>query len=187
MTKDRNEVWYSQLGNGTFGGFDIAKQQYIGPFQLPDRNAGPRRISISDDDVIYLALYGSGQLAEFDAKTRKMIGIYDLPDTASAPYSATWDPVRRVVWIPTSNGDVIYRFDPKTKQFGVLPMPREQAFMRMVDIDPKTGVLISSYANIVDIVHGPRMALIVDPGDGAYPEQFSLATQQPRATVGQNR
>ena len=24
-------------------------------------------------------------------------------------------------------------------------------------------------------------------GDGAYPEQFSLATQQPRATVGQNR
>ncbi len=58
MTKDRNQVWYSQLGNGTFGGFDIGKQQYIGPFQLPDRNAGPRRIAIDDDDVLYLALYG---------------------------------------------------------------------------------------------------------------------------------
>src|SRR5690606_30939687 len=66
MTGDRSEVWYSQLGNGSFGGFDIEQQTYIGPFQLPDRNAGPRRITISDDDVLYLALYGSGQLAEFD-------------------------------------------------------------------------------------------------------------------------
>jgi hypothetical protein len=68
MTKNRKEVWYSQLGNGTFGGFDIDTQQYIGPFQLPDRNAGPRRICISDTDVLYMALYGSGQLAEFDTK-----------------------------------------------------------------------------------------------------------------------
>lgn len=177
MTKDRKQVWYSQLGNGTFGGFDIETEAYIGPFQLPDRNAGPRRITISDDDVIYLALYGSGQLAEFDAKTHEMIGIHDLPDTASAPYSATWDPVRRVVWIPTANGDVIYRFEPETKSFGVLPLPREQAFLRMIDIDPRTGVLITSYANIVDVVQGPRMALIVDPGDGAYPEKFTVATQ----------
>lgn len=174
MTKDHKEVWYSQLANGTFGGFDIEKKEYIGPFQLPDANAGPRRITISDDDVIYLALYGSGQLAEFDAKTRKMIGIYDLPDTASAPYSATWDPVRKVVWVPTSNGDVIYRFNPGDKSFGVLPLPRAQTFLRMVDIDPETGVLISSYGNIVDIVQGPRMALLIDPGDGAYPKPFKL-------------
>ena len=121
-----------------------------------------------------MALYGSGQLAEFDTKTLKMTGLYDLPDTASAPYSATWDPLRRVVWIPTSNGDVMYRFDPATKEFGVLPLPREQAFLRMVDVDPRTGVLVSSYGNIVDIVQGPRMALIIDRGDGVYPEKFSL-------------
>jgi|GEM_PF-796416 len=174
MTRDLGEVWYSQLGNGTVGGFDIEKQAYIGPIQLPDRNAGPRRITISDEDVIYFALYGSGQLAELDAKRRELIGLYDLPDTASAPYATTWDPVRRVVWIATSNGDVIYRFDPQTKSFGVLPLPREQAFLRMIDIDPRTGVLITSYANIVDVVQGPRMALIIDPGDGAYPERFTL-------------
>ena len=38
----------------------------------------------------------------------------------------------------------------------------------MLDVDPQTGVLITSYANIVENVHGPRMALIIDPGDGAY-------------------
>ncbi|MCP5144207.1 MAG: carboxypeptidase regulatory-like domain-containing protein [Gammaproteobacteria bacterium] len=176
MTKDRKEVWYSQLANGTFGGFDIEKREYIGPFQFPDPNAGPRRITIDDNDIIYFALYGSGQLAAFDAKARKMVGVYDLPDTASAPYSATWDPVRRVVWIPTSNGDVIYRFDPATTTFGVLPLPRTQTFLRMVDVDPQTGVLISSYANIVDVVQGPRMALIIEPGDNAYPKKFTRAT-----------
>ncbi len=180
MTSDHNEVWYSQLNNGVFGGFDIEKQEYIGPFMLPDPNAGPRRLTIDDNDVLYLALYGSGQLAEFDTKTREMVGIYDLPDTASAPYTATWDPVRKIVWIGTSNGDVIYRFDPATKQFGVLPLPREQAFLRMIDIDPRTGVLVSSYANIVDIVNGPRMALIIDPGDNAYPEKFTAANGVPQ-------
>lgn len=183
MTSNHNEVWYSQLNNGVFGGFDIEKQEYIGPFMLPDPNAGPRRLTISDSDVLYLALYGSGQLAEFDTRTRQMVGIYDLPDTASAPYTATWDQVRKVVWIGTSNGDVIYRFDPATKEFGVLPLPRERAFLRMIDIDPQSGVLVTSYANIVDIVNGPRMALIIDPGDNAYPQKFTAAHGVPAANV----
>ena len=176
MTNDRKEVWYSQLGNGVFGGFNIETEEFIGPFTLPNANAGPRRISISDDDIMYLALYGTGQIAEFDISNREMIAIHDLPDTASAPYSVTWDPVRKVVWVPTSNGDVIYRFDPATREFGVLPMPRERTFLRMIDIDPATGVLVSSYANIVENVNGPRMAFIVEPGDNAYPEKFSPAS-----------
>jgi streptogramin lyase len=172
MTKDRKQVWYSQLDNGTFGGFDIETERYIGPFQLPGRHDGPRRITFGDSDVLYMALFGSGQLAEFDARSRKMIGIYDLPDTGSAPYSVTWDTQRKVVWVVTANADVIYRFDPRTKAFGVLPLPRQRAYMRMLDVDAKTGVLVSSYANIVDMVQGPRMALIVDPGDDVYPERF---------------
>jgi cytochrome c len=88
--------------------------------------------------------------------------------------------VRRVVWVLTANGDVIYRFDPRDKSFGVLPMPRTQAFLRMLDVDPVTGVLVTSYANIVDVVQGPRMALIIDPGDGAYPTRFTPGT----ATAG---
>jgi streptogramin lyase len=176
MTRDRKEVWYSQLGNGVFGGFNIETEEFIGPFALPNANAGPRRITISEDDIMYMALYGTGQIAEFDIRNREMIAIHDLPDTASAPYSVTWDPVRKVVWVPTSNGDVIYRFDPATRAFGVLPMPREQAFLRMIDIDPATGVLVSSYANIVENVNGPRMAFIVEPGDNAYPEKFSPAS-----------
>ena len=106
---------------------------------------------------------------EYDTVAGRQIGIYDLPDTGSAPYAVTWDPVRRVVWIPTSNGNVIYRFDPSDKSFGVVPLPSQGAFLRMIDVDPDTGVLVTSYANVVDFVRGPRMALTVDPGDQAYP------------------
>jgi streptogramin lyase len=72
-----------------------------------------------------------------------------------------------VVWISTSNADVIYRFDPRTRGMGVLPLPREGGFLRMVHVDQRSGALVTSYANIVEHVRGPRMALLIDPGDGA--------------------
>jgi cytochrome c len=76
--------------------------------------------------------------------------------------------VRKVLWIPTSNGDAIYRFDPRDKSFGVLPLPRQNAYLRMIDVDEATGQLVTSYANIVEQSHGPRMALVIDVGDNAY-------------------
>jgi len=168
MTSDRSHVWYSQVGIGVFGSFNVETEEFETRVELPSKEAGPRRLAISEDDIMYVALYGSGQLLVYDTKRRRQIGLYDLPDTGSAPYAATWDPVRKVVWIPTSNADVIYRFDPRSESFGVLPLPRQGAFLRMIDIDRATGMLITSYANIVQFVHGPRMVLMIDPGDGAY-------------------
>lgn len=167
MTSDREHIWFSQLNIGSVGSFNTVTREFGPSFQLP-MNSGPRRLSISDDDILYVPLYGTGQLLAYDTKTNTQVGLYDLPDMASAPYAVTWDPVRKVVWIPTSNTDVIYKFDPRDESFRVLPMPRTGAFLRMVDIDPDTGNLVTSYGNIVEHVHGPRMALIIDPGDGAY-------------------
>jgi streptogramin lyase len=167
MSSDREHLWFSQLAIGNVGSFNITTRQFEQSEVLP-MNAGPRRLALSDDDILYVPLYGTGQLLEYDTRTHTRIGIHDLPDTASAPYAVTWDPVRKVVWIPTSNADVLYRFNPADKSFAVLPMPRTGAFLRMVDVDPASGNLITSYGNIVEQVHGPRMALIIDPGDGAY-------------------
>ncbi len=167
MAADRSRIWYSQLGTGSFGSFNVETLEFETVVQLPDKESGPRRITMSDKDVLYVPLYGTGQLVEYDARSRKIIGTYDLPDRASAPYAVTWDPRRKVVWIPTSNGNVIYRFDPRDKSFGVLPLPREGAFLRMLQVDKRSGALITSYANIVENVHGPRMALMIDPGDQA--------------------
>lgn len=175
MTSDRKHIWYSQLGIGSFGSFNVETREFETRVVLPDADAGPRRLTISDDDILYVPLYGAGQLIEYDTRAGKLLGQYDLPDTGSAPYSVTWDPVRKVVWVATSNADVIYRFDPQTKRFGVLPLPRTGAFLRMIDVDPESGVLVTSYANIVEFVPGPRMALIIEPGDGAYARPLASA------------
>ncbi len=169
MTSDRQHIWYSQLGIGCFGSFNTETLEFEEVVRLPVINSGPRRLAISEHDVLYVALFGAGQIVEYDTRTRKQVGIYDLPDRASAPYAATWDAGRQVLWIPTSNADAIYRFDPATKTFGVLPLPREGAFLRMLSVDPTTGVLATSYANILRRVHGPRMAVMIDPGDAYRP------------------
>lgn len=171
MQSDRTRVWYSQLGIGSFGSFNTETLKFETSVQLPDKNSGPRRVTVSDQDILYVPLYGSGQLVEYDARARRMIGIYDLPDRASAPYAVTWDNKRKVLWIPTSNADAIYRFDPRDKSFAVLPLPRDGAFLRMLHVDTQTGALVTSYANIVENVHGPRMALMIDLGDRSGPAQ----------------
>jgi streptogramin lyase len=167
MAPDREHVWFSELNIGRIGSFNVKTRKFEDSVLLP-LNSGPRRIGISDDGILYAALYGSGQLYAYDTKTHQAVGTYDLPDRASAPYSTTWDPVRKAVWIPTSNADVIYRFNPADHSITALPMPRAGAFLRMVDVDPVTGRLVTAYGNIVEQVHGPRMALIIEPGDGAY-------------------
>ena len=176
MSPDRKHVWYCQVGIGSFGSFNTETLKFETHVSLPSPTSGPRRISMSDDGVLYLALYGAGQLAAYDTRTLKMLGVYDLPDRASAPYSTTWDPRRKVVWITTSNADAIYRFDPRNKSFGVLPLPRERAFLRSVNVDRQTGALVTSYANIVEHVRGPRMALLIDLGDWAAPANRSTRT-----------
>ena len=166
MSPDRVHVWYCQLGIGSFGSFNTETLRFERHIEFESRNAGPRRMSMSDDGVLYLALFGAGQLAAYDTRSNRMLGIYNLPDRASAPYATTWDPLRKVVWISTSNANVIYRFDPRARSFGVLPLPRERGFLRMLHVDRSSGLLVSSYANIVEHVRGPRMALLIEPGDG---------------------
>jgi streptogramin lyase len=165
MSSDRAHVWYSQLGIGVFGSFNTDTLKFDTTVVLPSRNAGPRRMTMSDRDVLYVALFGAGQLAAYDTRAHRMIGVYDLPDRASAPYGVTWDTRRKVLWIATANANAIYRFDPSDKSFGVLPLPREGAFLRMLTIDKSTGALVTSYANLVDFSKGPRMAVMIDLGD----------------------
>jgi virginiamycin B lyase len=180
MSPDRTHVWYCQLGISSFGSFNTETLKFEAHVEFSSPTAGPRRMSMSDDGVLYLALYGAGQLAAYDTKLGRMLGIYDLPDRASAPYATTWDPIRKVVWIPTSNADVIYRFDPRTHAIGVLPLPRERGFLRMVHVDRATGDLVTSYANIVEHVRGPRMALLIDPGDDAVKSAAAAKIPGPR-------
>lgn len=168
ITSDRKHVWYTQL-NGRFGEFNTETMQYETIVDVPP-SAAPRRLAITEKDILYVPLFGTGQIVEYDARARRQLAVHDLPDRASAPYAVTWDAVRQVLWVATSNADVIYRFDPKDRSFGVIPLPRQRTFLRMLQVEPETGLLATSYGLLPARAPGPRMALIIDPGDG-YPKR----------------
>jgi len=168
MTSDRKHVWYSQL-NGRFGEFNTETLKYETIVDVPP-SAAPRRMAITEKDILYVPLFGTGQIVQYDARARRQLAVFDLPDRASAPYAVTWDAVRQVLWIATSNADLIYRFDPQDRSFGVIPLPRQRTFLRMLQVEPESGMLATSYGLLPARAPGPRMALIIDPGDG-YPRR----------------
>ena len=168
MTSDRRTVWFSQL-NGSLGAFDTETLKVTTVIPFP-RGTGPRRMAIDDDDVLWVPLTGAGRLFVYDTKRNEEVATYDLPDRTSHPYVAYWDRQREVVWVGTSNADLVYQFDPKTKRFLEFPLPRERAYLRKLSVVPETGDLWTSYAHF-PVAEGPSMAVVLRPGDrGSAPE-----------------
>jgi streptogramin lyase len=162
VSEDRKCAWFTQL-NGYFGCFNTETHQPESLILFP-QGTGPRRMARDHQDTIWVPLYGSGQILKYDGKKRRILATYDLPDRRAAPYALAWDEKRRVLWVTTSNSDVIYRFDPKTEHFTVYPLPRRQAYLRQLSIDPGSGRLVGSYGNI-PAGSGPSMAVLIDVGD----------------------
>ncbi|MCC7411613.1 MAG: carboxypeptidase regulatory-like domain-containing protein [Gammaproteobacteria bacterium] len=162
MSPDGKCAWFSQL-NGYVGCFNTEKLEYEGLVEFP-RGAGPRRMSIDRNDVLWIPLFGAGQLVKYDARARKELARYDLPDRSAAPYEVTWDERRQVLWVANANADALYRFDPVTERFSVLPLPRSQAYFRQVALHPQSNDLLLTYANI-PAGSGPSMVVIIEPGD----------------------
>ncbi len=170
MTSDGGRVWFSQLSGGV-GAVNTASGELEVFIDFP-QGAGPRRIAIDDQDIIYVPLFGSGELFIYDSRADREIARVPLPDINSAVYSAVWDPWRRVVWLGTSNADVIYKYLPETRQFEVFPLPSVMAYLRMITFDRHTGNLWTAYSNIPTGA-GPSRFVMLDPGDGVRPVQVA--------------
>lgn len=165
-------VWVTQL-NGIVGGFNTRTKKLETVIDVP-YGAIPHRLAIDDRDRLYVALSGDGQLLVYDTKKRRELPRLNLPDRNSAPYAATWDATRRVVWVAGSNSDAIYRIDPDDGSAAVIRLPSHNTYLRMIDIDRATGDLWSSYAPL-PIGRFPNRALRIVVGDRAYWRQDRAA------------
>ena len=146
MDPSLKRVWWTQL-HGDLGAFNVETEKVEKVIPFP-RGAAPRRMAIEADGTLWVPLYGEGQLVKFDTKKGVEIARYDLPDRAGASYSVTLDAKRRVVWVGTTNSDRIYRFDIDAARWRQYPLPRREAFLRMIEIDHDTGDLWTAYANL---------------------------------------
>jgi streptogramin lyase len=158
LSPDGQCAWYSQLWSGV-ACFNTKMLRNESQLALSEGD-GPRRMAIDEGHTLWIPLFGSGQLIKYDTKARRQVAVYDLPDRASAPYSVTWDPRRQVVWVGTSNADVIYEFNPKTERFAVFPFPRQGGYTRRLGLDYTTGDVVTTYANI-PTGSGPSMIVTI--------------------------
>lgn len=173
MSPDGNTLWYVQPRGGALGSIDTRTFEFGEPI-LDYADAGPQRPAISDDGILYVPLFVSGQLLVYDTKSGEKT-LFDLPDRGSAPYAATYDHRRQAIWITTSNGDVLYHFDPEERSFAVLPLPRPGTYLRRIAIDPVSGLLVGTYADGSRWARDRERVLTIDPGDGAYLSPASRA------------
>ena len=162
ISPDGKCAWYSQV-NGHVACINTQNQKIEKLVEFAE-GTGPRRMSLDRAGHLWVALFGSGQVAKIRMKDGKLLATYDLPDRASSPYSVSWDEKRQVLWVVNANSDVIYRMDPKTEKFSVLPLPRQMAYLRQVAVDGESGNLIASYGNYPE-GSGPSFGLVIDPGD----------------------
>jgi virginiamycin B lyase len=142
----RNRVWWAQL-YGNAGAFDTETNtaERIIPFK---RGEGPRRLALQDDGTLWIPLYGAGQIVRIDGDTGEETGRYTIPDRGAGPYGVTYDKRRNAIWAATSNSDRIYRFDIDTGKWRHYPTPRKETYIRVVEIDPATGDIWTTYSSL---------------------------------------
>ncbi len=160
MTSDKKHVWFTQWGDDVLGSFNTETLTVDTMIPFPNGTA-PRRMSIDDNDVVWVALCGAGQILAYDTKTGTQ-KIYDLPDRSGSTYNLTWDPKRRVVWVGTTNSDKIYRFDPKAEKFTQYLLPHRGALLRVLPID-ESGDIWTTYTTMPGM--GPTMIAVLHPGE----------------------
>ena len=165
-------IWYTQL-HGHLGAFntETEKVEKVVPFP---QGAAPRRMAIQEDGMLWVPLFGEGQLVKFDTRKGVEAARYDLPDRGAASYSVTYDGGRNAVWVGTTNSDRIYRFDIEQERWRHYPLPRKEAYLRMIEVDFETGDLWTTYSNLPvgrrdPAIHGTEsannMLVRLHPGD----------------------
>jgi len=162
LSPDGKCAWFSQV-NGSVGCFNTSTKTIDSLLPFAE-GIGPRRMAIDGAANLWIPLFGSGQVLKYDTVNRKVLATYDLPDRAAAPYAAAWDERRKALWVSGANADVIYRFDPASEQFTVIPLPRQMAFVRQIGVDQKTDRLVAAYGNY-PTGSGPSMVVQIDVGD----------------------
>ena len=161
ISPDGTCAWYSRV-NGSVGCIDTLTKKIVKLINFPE-GTGPRRMARDTAGTLWVALFGSGQVARIDMATAKVTATYNLPDRTSAPYAVTWDARRKAVWVATANSDALYRLNPETGEITTYPLPRQQAYMRKIEVDDN-GRLVGTYGNYPE-GSGPSMGVLIDVGD----------------------
>jgi virginiamycin B lyase len=125
----------------------------IKEWTLPNKDARPRRIAITPDDIIFYADYSRGFLGRLDPKTG---AVKDYPSPSgprSQPYGITY--LNGAIWYNEGavKPNTLVRFDLKTEKFQTWAIPAGGGVVRnMMTTRDGNIVMAESALNIVALV-----------------------------------
>ena len=131
LDKEGN-VWFTAYGDSKIGKAD-AKTGKLTIWNLPDKNAHPRRIVVDPDGIAWVGEFISGKIARFDPKT-ETFKEYQLPGPSPTPYSLGLD-AKNNIWYSSHDLDVIGKLDPKTGEVTEYPIPYSENYMKEFFLD----------------------------------------------------
>lgn len=85
------------------------------------KTAGPRRITVDSQGIVYFGEWWGNQIGRFDPKTEKF-QEFPLPDADPTPYAVAVDRYDNV-WYSSYDDDILGRLDPKTGAVVEFPLP----------------------------------------------------------------
>jgi len=125
-------VWFCRMGDDKMGKLD-PKSGRMSEVST-GRGSRPRRVAEAPDGMLWITLYGNGKLAKLDPAAMKVVKEYPLPAGDAGPYAVTVDG-GGLVWVNEINTDTVVRFDPKTEQMRVVPLPSKNVGIRKMVTD----------------------------------------------------
>lgn len=128
-------VWYSQLNMSHIGRIDPETLEITSiktPFMTP------RRLRFDSKGNLWVPSYAEGTINLFDTKKMQWGKSYVIPveplDT-EVPYAVFVDKSTDQVWITGTQSDSLIRFQPKTEQWTIYPLPSRVTYTRDIDMD----------------------------------------------------
>jgi virginiamycin B lyase len=136
-------IWLSELQGNRVVRYRPKEKQFDS-YTMPTPHAGPRRLDVDAQGIVWIPLYGAGKLARLDPRTGAIREIA-LPIRDAAPYVVRVDNARNRIWIGTGAADVVFEFDPVKQTFRTHALPSEGAMIRHMAIHPGTGDVWLAY------------------------------------------
>ncbi|MDD5176525.1 MAG: hypothetical protein PHQ05_08915 [Sterolibacterium sp.] len=99
------------------------------------KGAQPRRVAMTPDGMLWVALYGAGRLAKIDPAANRVVKEYELPGGPNAgPYAVNADAAGRV-WVSEIQTNNVVLFDPRSEAMRVFKLPTRDTGVRNAAID----------------------------------------------------
>jgi virginiamycin B lyase len=136
-------IWLSELQGNRVLRYRPADKTFD-VFTMPVTHAGPRRLDVDAQGIVWIPAYGAGQLIRLDPKPGNMRTIA-LPIRDAAPYVVRVDNARGKVWIGTGAADAVFEYDPVKDSFRTHPLPAAGAMIRHMAVDGRNGDVWLAY------------------------------------------